>query len=135
MRRTGGEVSDDRDAIGGGEGVGGFRQRHRVGGGGCGNVDSASGGHLDVMVQLCFLQAGVVNHIDRSLARAHHDRVGARKSAWDAVDGSRLVIPFDEIADRFALAVGRMNRVDERAALGLAMGPVAPMIKTGARSR
>ncbi len=75
------------------------------------------------MIELRFLQAGVVAHVDRSLARAHHDRIGAREGAGHAVDGGRLIIPFDEIADRFALNVGGVNPVDERPALGFGQRP------------
>ncbi len=86
--------------------------------GGVGNLDCASQRHLDIMIELGFLQAGVIAHVDRPLARAHHDRIGAGECSGHAVDGGRLVIPLNEIANRFALDVGRVNPVDKRPALG-----------------
>ncbi len=114
MGRTGGEVGDDRDAIGRGEAVGGFDQRDRVRRRRRWNYGAAGGWHFNIVIELRFLQAGVVAHVNRSLARAHHHRVGAREGAGNAVDGRRLIIPFDEIADCFALHVGGVNPVDER---------------------
>ena len=123
MGRPGGEVGDDRYSIGGGQSVGRFCQRGRIRGRRCGNVYRAGGRHFDVMIELGLLQASVVAHVDRSLARAHHDRVGARESAGYAVDRGRLIIPLDEIADYFALAIGRVDPVDERTALRLSHRP------------
>ena len=69
---TGGEVGDDRDAIGTGQSVRRFLQSGRICRRSCRNVYCTGRRHLDVMIQLRLLQAGIVNHVDRSLARAHH---------------------------------------------------------------
>src|SRR5215510_5050031 len=122
VRWTGGEVGDDRYSIGGGQSVGRLLQRGRIRGWSCGNVYRAVGRHFDVMIQLRFLETRIVTHIDRTLARAHHDGVSPRKSAGHAVDGGRLVIPLDEIADHFTLSVGRVDPVNKWTAFRLGHG-------------
>ena len=44
VRRTGGEIGDDRDSIGGGQSVGRLLQSGRICGRSCGNVYRAGGG-------------------------------------------------------------------------------------------
>ena len=106
-----------------GKGIGGFGQRDRVRRWRGGHFGAAGRWHFDIMIELGFLQAGVVAHVDRTLARAHHHRVGAREGARHAVDGGRLIVPFDKIANRLALNVGGVNPVDKRPALGFGQRP------------
>ena len=118
MRRAGSEIGNDHRPLGSSQGISGFLQRrgfrgHR-GRGKYGIVRR----HFYIMIQLGLLKARVVDHIDRALAGAHHYRIGAREGPRHTIDGGRLIIPLDEIADRFALNVGRVNPVDKRPALG-----------------
>ena len=79
--------------------------------------------HRDVFRQLRFLHRRVVDHVDRPLRFAHHDRVGAREGIGHAVNAAGLVIPFGKLAHRVALGEGGVNPVDERTAVFLVHRP------------
>jgi hypothetical protein len=78
-------------------GIGRRRGRH---------VGGVGRGQRHLVIELRLLKSGVVAHIDRPLTAAHDDRVGAGKGVRHAVDGGRLIVPFDDMADLFALNIG-----------------------------
>src|SRR5208283_3117865 len=86
------------------------------------NADSSMRGRRHIVIELRLLQSRVVAHVDRPLTAAHHDRVGAGEGVRHAVDGGRLIVPFHDMADRFALNIGGMDPIDEGAPLGFGQG-------------
>src|SRR6267143_592937 len=76
-----------------------------------GSGDGAAGTgrwQLHLVIERRLLKSRVVAHIDRPLTAAHHDRVGAGEGVRHALDGGRLIVPFDDMADLLALNVGGM---------------------------
>src|SRR5215472_4314274 len=88
------------------------------GAGAAGTRAAPGGGSFTLVIELRLLKSRVVAHVDRPLTAAHHDRVCAGEGVRHALDAGRLIVPFDDIADRLALNVGGMNPIDEGAALG-----------------
>ena len=72
--------------------------------------------HRHILGQLGFLHRRIVDHVDRPLGLAHHDRVGAREGIRHAVNAAGLVIPFGETAHDIALGKGGVNPIDKRPA-------------------
>ena len=118
MRWPGGEIRDDDRALGSNQRIGrvcechGSRRRRGR------HADGTRRGQRNLVIERRLLKSCVVAHVDRPLTAAHHDRVGAGEGVRHAVDGGRLIVPFDDMADRLALNIGGMNPIDEGAPLG-----------------
>ncbi len=98
---------DDHRLPGGGDELGGFDQRPRIGRDARGHPGDAWRRQRHLAVERLLLQPGVVAHVDRSPRLGHHHRVGARERLGDAVDRVRLVVPLRVGAHRLALVPAR----------------------------
>jgi len=122
IRRSGGEIRYDDRALGRSQRIGRAGERGGIGRWRARYAGGSRRRQRHLVIELRLLQSRVVAHVDRPLTAAHHDRVGAGEGIRHAVDGGRLIVPFHDMADRFALNIGGMDPIDEGAPLGFGQG-------------